>query len=191
MKNTLKLGIATLIATLLFFVGTALAHSSNPFDQHEEGHSTEAEHDDHDDDDHGSHDHHGDEDQPVPELAEHMTVLSTLTHKLGLSIEAKNPKMTQFYTVESIVKAREIQEIIPEYEGKPVADLMSSIMMAGYYELTRNMRKKPVDFEKIEKSYDALIARCNACHVATDFGYLKIKRNSSNPYMLDFTYREE
>lgn len=139
-------------------------------------------------------DHHDDREHEhgngeEAELATHMAELSILTHKLGLAIDAKNPQMTQFYTVESYVKAQEIVKLVPEYQGLHIDELLPSMLYDGYFDITRNIRKKPADFEKLKTAYNGLIARCNACHEATKFGYLKVKHNTLNPYLLDFTYR--
>lgn len=50
---------------------------------------------------------------PAAELAEHMTQLQVYTHKLSLSVAAKNTALAQFYLHESIAKLKQMQEIFP------------------------------------------------------------------------------
>lgn len=127
------------------------------------------------------------------ELAAYMADLQVLTHKLGLSIEAKNRPLVRFYLHESLVLIEEIQETLPEYEGTPVALYMDRMALPTY-KLVREKydapQESPKYFEHLDTAYDGLIATCNACHVSSSHDYLRIKRNSHNPYLQDFSVRK-
>ena len=128
-----------------------------------------------------------------PELADYMRELEVLTHKLGLAVDAVNLKLTQFYHRESFYKALEIVKVFPNYEGDPVAKLMSSTLLDAYYNIKDGIDAQPTDFEVLNHQYDTLVNRCNVCHAATDRAYLKVMRNHENPYLIDFsnTYKAE
>ena len=121
-----------------------------------------------------------------PELADSMRELEVLTHKLGLAFDATNFKLTQFYHRESFYKSLEIMKTFPDYEGDPVAKLMSSTLLDSYYNIKDGIDHIPTDFKVLSVEYDTLINRCNACHAATNRASLKIKRNHENPYLIDF-----
>ena len=133
------------------------------------------------------------EEQGPKELAAYMAELQVLTHKLGLSIEAKNRPLVRFYLHESLVLIEEIQETLPLYEGIPVALYMDR-MAHPAYKLIREKYDAPEDtpkyFDHIDTAYDGLIATCNACHASSSHDYIRIKRNSFNPYLQDFSARK-
>ncbi len=133
------------------------------------------------------------EEDPQKELATYMAELQVLTHKLGLSVEAKNRPLIRFYLHESLVMIEAIQEELPIYEGTPVALYMDRMALPAY-KLIREKYDAPQDtpkyFEHIDSAYDNLINTCNACHSSSSHDYLRIKRNSHNPYLQDFSARK-
>lgn len=133
------------------------------------------------------------EEEGPKELAAYMADLQVLTHKLGLSIEAKNRSLIRFYLHESLVLIEEIQETLPEYEGTPVALYMDRMALPAYKLLREKYdapQNSPKYFDHIDTAYDGLIATCNTCHVSSSHDYLRIKRNSFNPYLQDFSARK-
>jgi len=131
--------------------------------------------------------------QGSKELAAYMAELQVLTHKLGLSIEAKNRPLVRFYLHESLVLIEDIQETLPEYEGTPVALYMDRMAHPAYKALRGKYdapQESPKYFDHIDTAYDSLIATCNACHASSSHDYIRIKRNSHNPYLQDFSARK-
>jgi len=133
------------------------------------------------------------EEEGPKELAAYMTELQILTHKLGLSVEAKNRPLIRFYLHESLVLIEDIQETLPEYEGIPVALYMDRMALPAYKAL-REKYDAPQDtakyFDHINTAYDSLITTCNTCHASSSHDYIRIKRNSFNPYLQDFSVRK-
>ena len=122
-----------------------------------------------------------------------MAELQVLTHKLGLSIEAKNRPLIRFYLHESLVLTEELQETMPEYEGIPVALYMDRMALPAYKALRKKYdayQQAPQYFEHINTAYDSLIATCNACHASSNHDYIRIKRNTFNPYLQDFSVQK-
>lgn len=125
--------------------------------------------------------------QEPPELATFMGELQRLTHKLSLSTAAHNPELAKFYLYESLEILNEIQEQVPEYEGIPVAVYMDRFALPAYEPLKTLL--KQTDKASVE-DWDSVTANiidsCNACHRATKFEFIRIRRNDHNPYAQDF-----
>lgn len=159
--------VTTALALLIAFASTGLTTFASEYVEHEE--------------------HAGEK-----ELATYMAELQVLTHKLGLSVEAKNRPLIRFYLHESLVLVEELQEAMPEYEGIPIALHMDRMALPAYKALRKKydaLQDAPIYFEHIDTAYDGLIAACNACHVSSNHGYIRIKRNAHNPYLQDFSVR--
>jgi hypothetical protein len=113
-----------------------------------------------------------------------MTALQTHTHKLQLSLEAGNGRLADFYLHEMEELLEEIGEI-EEYDGYPVGQLASAMLEPAMEAL-----EAAVDDGDIAAAagapFDALLNACNACHTATEHGFIVIARNSSNPYLQSF-----
>ncbi|GAB3382525.1 hypothetical protein NCG89_12400 [Spongiibacter taiwanensis] len=121
---------------------------------------------------------------PPVELAPYMTELQQLTHKLSLSVAAKNPALAEFYLYESLQVINTIQEQVPEYRGIAVAVLLDQIARPHYDGLTQALAQP--DTARWQPSVNALIDSCNQCHQATQHGLIKIRLNPNNPYLQDF-----
>ena len=124
------------------------------------------------------------------ELAAYMTELQVLTHKLGLSIDAENSQLVQFYLHESLVKVEEIQITLPEYEGVPVALLMDRMALPAYQEVRAGYDASPESedyFKNISTAYKSLLNTCNVCHASSGREYIIISHNPTNPYLQDFS----
>ena len=127
--------------------------------------------------------------EPEKELAAYMTELQVLTHKLGLSIDAENSQLVQFYLHESLVKVEEIQMTLPEYEGVPVALLMERMALPAYQSVREQYDNKASKdyYADLSVAYKGLLNNCNACHASSGREYLRISHNTTNPYLQDFT----
>jgi len=118
-------------------------------------------------------------------LAERMAHLQRHTHKLQLSVEAKNPRLVGFYVHEIEEMAEEIRDEIPSYDGQPVGRLAAEMLLPAVEAL-----ESPVeagDWEAAGIAFDRLIATCNTCHDATEHGYIRIRKAEGNPFNQDFS----
>lgn len=125
--------------------------------------------------------------EEVPELATYMSTLQTYTHKLSLSIDAENQALAAFYAFEASLLLEEIQEEIPVYEGIPVALYIDRMGKEPFDHLKAVLKEDEPDYVKINHAMDSVVNACNLCHVSSQFPQIRIKRNSFNPYMQDFT----
>lgn len=103
------------------------------------------------------------------DLAQAMGELQRHSHKLGLSIQARNLPLADFYLHE-LEEVLEDIEKVPEYDGFPIADLSRAMMTPLMDELEAGA--KAGDWPRVERGYHALIAGCNQCHVATDHAFI-------------------
>jgi hypothetical protein len=117
------------------------------------------------------------------ELVEYMKQLQYFSHKLQLSVEADNKKLSAFYAHE-LEEVIEKVESVPSYDGYPVGEMTKTILLPAFEELEQSIKTQPRG--AVEKSFDKLVNSCNKCHSLTRHEYIVIKKNSSNPYMQSF-----
>ena len=117
-------------------------------------------------------------------LIDLMGNFQVFTHKAGLSIRAGNAELADFYMHE-IEENLEATGEIDEYDGFPVGELAVGMLTPA----TENVGSKldAGDMDGALEAYQQLINACNACHLATDHGYIKlVDRSTENPYMQAF-----
>ncbi|MFU8878560.1 MAG: hypothetical protein ACNA7E_10495 [Wenzhouxiangellaceae bacterium] len=122
-----------------------------------------------------------------PALIDNMTLLQRFSHKLDLSIRHRNAELVDFY-------AHEIEETladtmrIDEYHGKPIGELAGAMLQPALERFERALESgDPPDWDTVEARFDDYVAACNACHQATEFGFIRIRRTEANPFMQDFS----
>ncbi len=119
-------------------------------------------------------------------LTFYMDHLRRLTHKLGLSIDAKNPALASFYAQEITEFVEVIKAKFPQYDGFPVGALITAMLSPQVAVLTQSIEKE--DWNGAAAGYDNLLTSgCNACHAATQHPFIKIVRSKTNPYNQDFS----
>lgn len=117
------------------------------------------------------------------ELVDLMGALQTRSHKLQLSLDHDNQALAAFY-VHEIEELTEAVGEVEEYEGYPVGQLATSMLMPVMDRLESALETGNLD--AANREFDALVNACNACHVATNHRFVVIARNSSNPYLQSF-----
>lgn len=121
----------------------------------------------------------------TPELALLMGDLQRLTHKLALSADAGNAELAAFYLHESQEQLRKIQSEAPEYENLPIALLVDRLAHPAYVPMQDAITAK--DKTRMLAGVDAIVQSCNACHVATQHGFIRITRGTEvNPFNQSF-----
>ena len=124
------------------------------------------------------------EEEEEVHLVDLMSVLQYFTHKTGLSLRAGNLELADFYLHEFEEVMAEVGEV-ESYEGQPVGQLSDAMLGPSLHAL-----EEAVDSGNPEaalSAYEVMIDTCNACHVATQFGFIKIEdRSTENPYMQSF-----
>jgi hypothetical protein len=113
----------------------------------------------------------------------YMTKMQYFAHKLGLSVDAGNAALQDYYAheVEEIV---EKLEQVDDYKGIPVAKLLKTTLAPAFETLEDAV--KAGDAPAVNAAYDGLLAACNNCHKAANHAYIHMEHRSDNPYIQTF-----
>jgi len=120
-----------------------------------------------------------------PSLAVLMERMQTYTHKLQLSVAARNAPLAGFYLHELEETAEFIIENIESYDDQPVGQLTQQMLMPAVELLEGAV--DDADWPASDVRFGALLEACNACHMASAHGEIRIVPASGNPFAQDFT----
>jgi len=119
-----------------------------------------------------------------PELAAYMGDLQHHTHKLDLSIQAENAALAEFYLHEVREASEQIEQLFPQHDGVPVADLVRAMLDPRLVALRSAVESERWD--EARSGLSDLIASCNACHAAAGHGFIQVEPTSANPFNQSF-----
>ena len=105
---------------------------------------------------------------------------------LTFYLQAGNRPLAGFYLHELEELAEEVIDEVPAYDGHAVADLTAGMLVPVIERLENLVQQGQGD-----AAMDELIDACNACHTATEHGYIVMRRATSNPFNQDFAPRDE
>lgn len=122
------------------------------------------------------------------ELPELMRELQQLTHKLSLATHHKNAELSRYYLEKSIELVEKIQEKIPEDHRLPIAVFIDRFSRPAYGSMNVLLAPTNQEFNpaELKPAMDGIIESCNACHKATNVGFIKIVNATSNHSNQDF-----
>jgi len=112
-----------------------------------------------------------------------MGSLQYFAHKTHLSLNAKNQELANFYAHE-IEEQLEALEGIKQYHGQPIGELSKSMLVPSFEAFEASLKKG--EWRAAQKNFKVMINTCNACHQATQHGFIKIELSDKNPYMQAF-----
>lgn len=124
-----------------------------------------------------------------PGLAVLMERMQTYTHKLQLSVEARNAPLAHFYLHELEETSEFVADTIEHYHDYPVGALVREMLLPRIEQLEDVV--DAADWPAGDSGLTDLIGACNACHVATGHGQIRITPADSNPFAQDFAVSEE
>jgi hypothetical protein len=124
-------------------------------------------------------------DDPGIELVGLMGNMQTYTHKLQLSVAARNAALSGFYLHELEETAETIAGGVDSYDGFPVGRMTKDLLLPAVERLEEPVKKG--DWGQAEEHFEGLMGTCNACHEATEHGYIRIAPASGNPFAQDFS----
>ena len=118
----------------------------------------------------------------APGLGEIMTLQQMRHTKLWLAGEAGNWDLAAYEVKELGEGFDDVVKFHPTHEESPVApkDAIPRMVTAPLADVGAAVDKK--DTKRFEEAYDGLTKGCNDCHQATNFGFNRVQRPSSNPY---------
>jgi hypothetical protein len=108
----------------------------------------------------------------APELALLMSRQQVWMDKLGAAIRAENRELMDFYVHELEESTAGIIANVESYDGFKIADLTKAILIPDLERLAAAIDEAPISDVKL--AYARVIQSCNACHAATDHGFILI-----------------
>jgi hypothetical protein len=124
-----------------------------------------------------------------PGLAILMERMQTYTHKLQLSVAARNAPLAGFYLHELEETAEYVIEHVESYDDKPVGQLTEQMLMPAVEALEEAV--DDADWAAGDQRFGALLEACNSCHVASGHGEIRIAPASGNPFAQDFAVQPD
>jgi hypothetical protein len=120
-----------------------------------------------------------------PGLAVLMERMQTYTHKLQLSIDARNAPLADFYLHELEETTEFVVGNIERYREFPVAELVKEMLLPMIEQLEEVLEER--EWAASEARFTDLIRACNGCHQFTGRGFIHIAPAVGNPFAQDFS----
>jgi hypothetical protein len=111
-----------------------------------------------------------------------MTLAQTRQSKMWFAGEAGNWKLAAYELDELKEGFADVVRYHASHKNSPVPidQAVETMMTEPLSELGQAIEKK--DRALFEKTYDTVTEGCNACHQATDYGFIVVQRPKSNPF---------
>lgn len=119
------------------------------------------------------------------ELVPYMEILQHLTHKLGLSIQAKNEPLASFYLEEIGTTVSIIRKKFPTYDKMEIGSLAGAMLVPQIDPLQKSVKAK--NWVIANAGYTKLVDSCNDCHGAADHEFIQITAPTGNPFNQTFS----
>lgn len=118
----------------------------------------------------------------VPGLGELMSLQQMRHVKLWFAGEAANWELAGYEVDELGEGFDDIVKFHPTHKESPVApkDAIPHMVTQPLADVRTAINRK--DAAAFARAYDALTTACNNCHQATNFGFNRVQRPTSNPY---------
>lgn len=128
----------------------------------------------------GSHDGADHEEEEGEELAPYMASLQRYVEKLYLAGSNESWELAHFYGEELDEVAEEVAGGGFTEDGHDVSALMRTMLLPVVAQVEEAATERSA--EAFTSAYDALITACNACHDATEHGFIKLRVPDANAY---------
>ena len=109
----------------------------------------------------------------MPHLGQMMLTNQIYHTKLYYAATEQNWGLAEFYTHELTESLEDIIQYYPEYEGLKIKELATNTALKQVRNLEKSVEKKSL--VEFKEGYVQLTNACNACHVATQHQFIKIK----------------
>ncbi|MBS0533216.1 MAG: hypothetical protein JSR72_04085 [Proteobacteria bacterium] len=110
----------------------------------------------------------------IPGLEQFMNVILTEHNKLWFAGRARNWPLAAYELGEIKEVMSDVQDYVPVFKSLPLAEMMDAVIVKEVADLEKAIEAK--DAKKFAAGFDRLSAACNACHQATENGFIVIKR---------------
>lgn len=122
----------------------------------------------------------------IPGLEQFMNVILTEHNKLWFAARARNWPLAEYELGEIKEVMGDVQDLVPVFKNLPLADMLDAVIVKEIADLEKAIAAK--DFKTFAAGYDKLNAACNACHQATENGFIVVQRPTS-PAFTNQDYR--
>ena len=122
----------------------------------------------------------------VPGLEQFMNVILMEHNKLWFAAKERNWPLAEYQLGEIKEIMGDVQDFVPTFKNLPLADMMDAVVTKEIVTLEKSIEGK--DYRSFVAGYDKLTAACNACHQATENGFVVIKR-PTQPAFTNQDYR--
>ena len=127
---------------------------------------------------------HADDDKGV-DLIDNMRALQYFMHKAALAVDRRNKLLADFYAHE-LEEALEQSMGIEKYHEQPIGALTKAMQWPAFERFEEALDAPKMDWKQVSRQVDEMIGACNACHQATGYGFINLKRSRKNPFMQSF-----
>jgi len=110
----------------------------------------------------------------VPGLEQFMNVILIEHNKLWFAARAGNWPLAEYELGEIKEIMGDVQDLVPTFKNLPLADMLDAVITKEIAALEKSIAAK--DSKGFAAGYDKLTQACNACHQATENGFVVIKR---------------
>lgn len=122
----------------------------------------------------------------VPGLEQFMNAILLEHNKLWFAAQARNWPLAEYELGEMKEVMGDIQDFVPVFKNLPLADMLDAVIVKEVADLEKAIAAK--DDQKFAAGFDKLNDACNACHQATQNGFIVIKR-PTQPAFTNQDYR--
>jgi hypothetical protein len=122
----------------------------------------------------------------VPGLEQFMNLILIEHNKLWFAAEARNWALAEYQLGEIKEIMGDAQDFVPTFKNLPLADMLDAVITKEIVVLEKSIEAK--DYKTFTAGYDRLTQACNACHQATENGFIVIKR-PAQPAFTNQDYR--
>ena len=127
-----------------------------------------------------AHENHEKSRHYMPHLGQMMLTNQIYHTKLYYAASEQNWDLAEFYTHELTESLEDIIQYYPEYEGLKIKELATKTALRQVQNLEKAVEKKSLI--EFKEGYVQLTNSCNACHVATQHQFIKIKTPEKGDY---------
>lgn len=125
----------------------------------------------------------------LPGLEQFMGVIQNQHAKLWYAGEAGNWPLAAYQLGEIKEVMSDVQDFVPVFKSLPLAQMLDAVITNEIANLEKAIDAK--DPAQFSTGYGRLTAACNACHQATDNGFIVIQRPAPGGFPnQDFTPRK-
>jgi hypothetical protein len=116
----------------------------------------------------------------IPGLEQFMGFIQSEHAKLWYAGRAHNWPLAAYELGEIKEVMSDVQDLVPVFRDMPLADMLDAVITGEIAQLEKAIDAK--DPKAFAGGFDKLTAACNACHKATQNGFIRIRRPKARAF---------